>query len=327
MKQLKYSLTLEGHSNLLNPAGQLNRMGESEDTPFTADVSGQAAYDKITILEGADHIAYILQSSLHNVVTFEGQITPTDAATFQETGRIQFGDGQHVLHFSTVGHGHLLTSPAADWRQGAVTLQVEGGTGLFEEATGVITANFLVSETGDYRDVHTATLFLRGDESAEQTQPQHRMHVRDVIDEKAFPITADATMEYVADLLALTEDSELMVIDADGCFAGVVSETDLLRAVIPDVDEIVKGGGSLNDACHIFIQSGQDLAGQPVRRLVKNNPRTVAPDDELLAVATVMLQSDKRRVPVVEDDLFIGSVSLADICWAVLSKWNGIRQQ
>ncbi|MCB0226420.1 MAG: CBS domain-containing protein, partial [Anaerolineae bacterium] len=115
--------------------------------------------------------------------------------------------------------------------------------------------------------------------------------------------------------------------DADGCFAGVVSETDLLRAVIPDVDEIVKGGGSLNDACHIFIQSGQDLAGQPVRRLVKNNPRTVAPDDELLAVATVMLQSDKRRVPVVEDGLFIGSVSLADICWAVLSKWNGIRQQ
>lgn len=154
-----------------------------------------------------------------------------------------------------------------------------------------------------------------------------RMCVRDVIDEKAFPVTVDATMEYVADLLALTEDSELMVVDDSGSFMGVVSETDLLRTVIPDVGEIEKAGGTLDDAMSIFLQSGRDLAGQSIKRLVRSNPHTISPDDELLAVATVMLQHDIRRLPVVEEGKFIGSISLADICWAVLSKWNGIRQQ
>lgn len=168
---------------------------------------------------------------------------------------------------------------------------------------------------------------MNGKTVAYQDDDQPRMLVRDVIDEKAFPLMDSATMEYVADILALTEDSELMVIDEEGNFLGVVSEVDLLRAVIPDVDEIVKAGGTMNDAVSIFIQSGRDLAGQPIKRLVKNNPYTVKLDDELLAVATIMLQNDARRLPVVEEGKFVGSISLADICWAVLSKWNGIRHQ
>lgn len=168
---------------------------------------------------------------------------------------------------------------------------------------------------------------MNGNTVEHRDHHQSRMLVRDVIDEKAFPLMDSATMEYVADILALTEDSELMVIDEEGHFVGVVSEVDLLRAVIPDVDEIVEAGGTMNDAVNIFIQSGRDLAGQPIKRLVKNNPYTVNPDDELLAVATIMLQNDARRLPVVEGGKFVGSISLADICWAVLSKWNGIKHQ
>jgi CBS domain-containing protein len=52
----------------------------------------------------------------------------------------------------------------------------------------------------------------------------------------------------------------------------------------------------------------------------------VSPDDELLAVATVMLRSHTRRLPVVRDGAFLGSISLSDICWAVLSRCNGIKQ-
>ena len=42
MKQLKYSLTLEGHSDLLGPVGQANRVGESEGEISTAGVSGKS---------------------------------------------------------------------------------------------------------------------------------------------------------------------------------------------------------------------------------------------------------------------------------------------
>lgn len=40
-----------------------------------------------------------------------------------------------------------------------------------------------------------------------------------------------------------------------------------------------------------------------------------------------MLRSHSRRLPVVKDGAFLGSVSLTDICWAVLSRWNGLKQQ
>ncbi|MEI2581666.1 CBS domain-containing protein [Scytonema sp. PRP1] len=230
-----------------------------------------------------------------------------------------------MLHISTLGSGQLLVSPDPKYQQGVVAFQINGGTGIFDNATGIITTNFLVGELGDYRDAHTATIFLHG-KVQDSVAEENRLLVRNVLDEKAFPVMIDASMEYVADLLALTNASELMVIDGEGNFIGVVSEVDLLQALIPDIDEILKLGGTLKDALNIFIRNGRDLAGQRIARLVKSNPRTVMPDDELLAVATVMLQGDIRRLPVVEHGKFVGSISLADICWAVLSKWNGIRQ-
>lgn len=344
MKQLRYHMLLQGLSNLLNCTidlkahSQVSTIAENQgitenssdqethQSVKTSNIYATSNYDGITFQEGDTHLAYILQSSLDNKVTFEAYTTQSDHGSFQVTGIILFGGKQHTLNISTSGNGQLLASPDSKYKQGAIAFQIDSGTGIFENATGFITSNFLVSESGDYRDVHTATLFLQSKEQDSFTAEEKRLLVRDVIDEKAFPVTMDASMEYIADLFALTHASELMVIDQDGNFIGVVSEVDLLQVLIPDIDEIIRVGGTLKDALNIFISNGQDLAGQPIRRLVKSNPRTVMPDDELLAVATVMLHSNTRRLPVVEDGKFVGSIALEDICWATLSKWNGIRQ-
>jgi predicted transcriptional regulator len=335
-------MVLQGVSNVLNTTMDVKSLAQGsitrdnkivEQNPsqkndqWSKDLSvfATAQYDQINFQEGDAHLDYILQSSVQNKVVFEAHATQSDNELFEETGRILFGGSEHVLYISTLGSGQLLGSPAPGYKQGALTFQVNGGTGLFEKARGMITANFLVGELGDYQDAHTATIFLQG-KAEDSIAEEKRLLVRDVIDEKAFPVMIDASMEYVADLLALTNASELMVIDGEGNFIGVVSEVDLLQALIPDIDEILKVGGTLKEALNIFIRNGRDLAGQRISRLVKSNPRTVRPDDELLAVATVMLQGDVRRLPVIEHGKFVGSISLADICWAILSKWNGIRQ-
>ena len=342
MKQLKYHMVFQGASNLLNPSQDVNslagvstdrRLFRAEYDPAEAsnqliadlNIAAIARYDQITFHEENTYLAYILQSSARNEVWFEAQTTQCDRGSFQAMGQICFGSDQHVLHISTLGQVQLLEVPEVHSYQGAIAFQVKGGTGVFDQATGMITANFLVNERGDYRDVHTATIFLHG-QPEDSVAQENRLLVRDVLDEKAFPIMADVSMEYVADLLALTDASQLMVIDGEGNFVGVVSEVDLLQALIPDIDEILRIGGTLKDALNIFICNGRDRAGQPIARLVTTNPRTVSPTDELLAVATVMLQSDIRRLPVVDQGKFVGSVALSDICWAVLSKWNGIRQ-
>jgi CBS domain-containing protein len=293
----------------------------------SVNVTATAEHDQIRYLEGAQHVALVLQSSVRNALAFEARITMDADGVLQQTGRVRFGDGEHALAVSTAGQGRLVPSPDPARRQGATTLQIDGGSGLFAGATGMITSNFLLDDSGAYRDLHTAVIFLPGEQAAAQAPGPPRMRVRDVLNEKAFPVTADVTMEYLADLMALTEFSEQMVVDHDGKFIGVVSEADLLRALIPDVEEIVKAGGTLDDAMRIFFQLGADLAAQPVGRLVRASPRTISPDDELLAVATVMLRSHSRRLPVVQNGAFLGSVSLTDICWAVLSRWNGLKQQ
>ncbi|NEQ99479.1 MAG: CBS domain-containing protein [Cyanothece sp. SIO2G6] len=342
MKQLKYHMVFQGLSNLLNPnieaksltavSTDSNQVSTEQNSPEAngpltqnLTISAIAQYDQISFQTENPYLTYILQSSPDNRVRFEVGTIDSDNGSLQATGRICFGGHQHVLHLSTLGQGQLLDVPDLQSQQGAIAFQVNGGTGLFDHATGTIATNFLVDKQGNYRDAHTASIFLQS-QSEDSVAQENRLLVRDVLEEKAFPVTEDVSMEYIADLLVLTNASQLMVIDRSGNFIGVVSEVDLLQALIPDIDEILRIGGTLKDALNIFIRNGRDLAGQRIARLVKMNPRTANPNDELLAVATIMLQEDIRRLPVVEQGKFVGSVALSDICWALLSKWNGLKQ-
>jgi predicted transcriptional regulator len=340
MSYIKFSISLEGRSNLLNPslrfeddtaARPLDRPPPPAAPPGSPGkrsvVCATANHDRIELIEGGDRLRYALQSSVAGEVVFKAEIIAEDDGTFREVGTLSFGDGQDELRVSSAGTGTLLPGTHPGRTQGAATLRIDGGTGAFKGATGLVTQNFLVDDEGAFRDVHTAVISLGEGQGGGRVQGEERMRVRNVIDEKAFPVTADVSMEYVADLLVLTKATVMMVVDNHGNFVGVVSEVDLLRAVMPDVDSILDVEGTLNDALRVFIANGRTMAAQPIRRLVNSNPRTVAPDDELLAVATVMLKTDVRRLPVVEDGKFLGSISMADICWAVMSKWNGLMQQ
>ena len=144
------------------------------------------------------------------------------------------------------------------------------------------------------------------------------MHIRDVMDVKAARVVETATLKTAAELLVLTQASDLVVIDPEGNFVGVVSEGDLIRAVMPDFAEVVAAGGSLSEAFQIFLRAGQGLASEPIKRLIITDPIVIHPDDELLHAATVMTAKMIRRLPVVADGKFVGTVSRADICWALL---------
>src|SRR5262245_38783530 len=151
------------------------------------------------------------------------------------------------------------------------------------------------------------------------------MKVEQVMNQQVAHIGASATFQEAAELLAVTQASDLIVVDPEGRFVGVVSEGDLLRALIPDYNEVAAAGGSMLDASRIFTENGCDLAGQPISRLIIRHPITVAPDDKLLGVASIMIEKMIRRLPVVENERFLGTVARAHILWAALSKDGGKR--
>lgn len=131
-------------------------------------------------------------------------------------------------------------------------------------------------------------------------------------------IALDADMQRAAELVALSGASDLMVVDEGNVFVGVLSEGDILRAGMPDPEEILAHGGTLTDAFELFLRKGANLRGRKVIPFIIRDPIVVRPDDHVGAAATILVDQMIRRLPVVDDGKLVGTVSRADVCRAVV---------
>ncbi|MGH2830542.1 MAG: CBS domain-containing protein [Actinomycetota bacterium] len=144
------------------------------------------------------------------------------------------------------------------------------------------------------------------------------MLVRDVMTHHPARIHQDDHLQRAAELAALSMVSDLMVVDEDGRFVGVLSEGDILRALMPAADEIDAEGGTVAEAFAVFDRRGERLRGRDVATLVIRDPMVIRPDDHVAAAAAVLLDRMIRRLPVVEDGKLVGTVSRADILRAAV---------
>ena len=78
---------------------------------------------------------------------------------FREWGTVSFGGG-NVLNFDTVGAGEFNPVGEDGLLQGGMVWVVEGGSGIFDGAKGIITSNFAVDAAGDVVDYHTGVIYL-----------------------------------------------------------------------------------------------------------------------------------------------------------------------
>ena len=92
---------------------------------------------------------------------FESEVTLTGDTSFLEKGSIRFGDGNNRLHFSTIEHGYLGDSADPKLKSGAVMWRVDGGEGQFAGASGYITSNFTLSDTGEVTDNQFGVIFVK----------------------------------------------------------------------------------------------------------------------------------------------------------------------
>ena len=142
--------------------------------------------------------------------------------------------------------------------------------------------------------------------------------VKDFMTVRTARIRYNSNIRYAAEIVALSHVSDLMVIDDDDNFRGVLSEGDIIRTAMPDIDEILEEGGSLDDAYDIFLSKGQGLSDRPITPLVIEEPIIVDPDDHVAKAATVLLNRQIRLLPVVKDGKLVGTVSRADVCRAIV---------
>lgn len=142
------------------------------------------------------------------------------------------------------------------------------------------------------------------------------MLIGDIMNVNATRIRVTATMRQAAELVSQSQSSDLMVVDGDNNFVGVLSEGDLIRAVLPKYDELVKGG--VTNPVNLFVERGHENAEASIGPLVIRSPIMLSPADPVLKAASTMVSKQIRRLPVVEKGKLVGTVSRADICRAIL---------
>lgn len=135
---------------------------------------------------------------------------------------------------------------------------------------------------------------------------------------RAVCIRLGDSLHRAAEIIALSGVGDLMVIDEDNEFVGVLSVGDVLRASMPDIEEITGEGGTLEQAFRLFMRKGRELMYKPIEPLVIRTPLVVDPDDHVAKIAALMLEKNIHRLPVVKDGRLLGTVGRADICQAVV---------
>jgi predicted transcriptional regulator len=142
--------------------------------------------------------------------------------------------------------------------------------------------------------------------------------IKDVMRVRTARIRQDSDIRHAAEIVALSGVSDLMVVDDEDKFIGVLSEGDILRTALPDIDEILDEGGTLDDAFQIFLDKGKQLSELPIAPLIIREPIVLDPENHVAQAATILVDKQIRMLPVVQDSKLVGTISRADVCRAVV---------
>lgn len=149
MRYLVYALRFQGETMQLGIDGNVLKT--------VTGAAGCAIQTQI----GVDGVSGTLRTIVGQEAAFESELVFTGETTFQQTGTIAFGTGDHRLRFSSVGSGHLGPAREADRRHGAAIWRVDGGEGQLAGATGLIVSNFFVSDAGEVTDHQLGVIFVQ----------------------------------------------------------------------------------------------------------------------------------------------------------------------
>lgn len=139
------------------------------------------------------------------------------------------------------------------------------------------------------------------------------MTVRDVMTTPVYTVTATTPLKEVARLLVTHRISGVPVVDDQGRVLGVVSEADfLLKEGGHDVSRRRRFRRILGED-HAKVAREAKIGAITAGEAMTAPAATVEADRTMTAAATVMVERDINRLPVVDDGRLVGIISRADL--------------
>jgi len=142
------------------------------------------------------------------------------------------------------------------------------------------------------------------------------MIVNDIINQSVKTARGNTPIKDIASMMCLNEISGVPVIDDDNTLIGIISEKDILKAMFPDVTELMEAGKKTDfesieaDYRDVMHKTASDLMTQIVAY--------VTPDMPLLKAVSMMCVYKIRRIPVTDDyKKLLGIISIGDVHKAI----------
>lgn len=142
------------------------------------------------------------------------------------------------------------------------------------------------------------------------------MLVKDIMTKNVITVSTEDSVEKCAKLLMEGNYSGLPVIDQNDKLVGIVTEGDLIkrasRIKAPAALELL-GGIIYLDSPTKFMEELKQAMSNQVLGMMSKNVITIGPGDSVEKAATLLIEKNIKRLPVVEGDRLVGIISRRDI--------------
>lgn len=127
-------------------------------------------------------------------------------------------------------------------------------------------------------------------------------------------VMAEDTVEDAMHVLHSHSLSGVPVVDERWRLVGFLSESDILRSVLPSYLEILTRDSFLYGEHELLVKNFSQVRAGVVRDYMQARCQAVQPETNIMNVADLMLRLKVKRLPVVDGRLLMGIIDRGDLC-------------
>lgn len=129
---------------------------------------------------------------------------------------------------------------------------------------------------------------------------------------------SDTLIKDIASLMCLNKISGVPVVDENDILIGVLSEKDILKAMFPDVAQVMEEGKPDFESIEADYTN---VLGKNAGDIMTTAVASVTPDMPLLKAASMMCVKNIRRIPVTDNNKkLVGIISIGDVHKAIFQE-------
>jgi CBS domain-containing protein len=151
------------------------------------------------------------------------------------------------------------------------------------------------------------------------------MKAKDIMYTQVVTVSPTATLRELNEKLQKRGISSLPVVDDGGTLVGMVTEGDLIRAVLPSYMELHENSLYLHDFEHLE-ERVHHVEEALVQEIMNRKVISVTEDTPIMQIGSIFLLRGIHRLPVMRGNTLVGMVGRADVCRAVFGEVEDLRR-